>query len=62
MIIPKKFIRFDTEAAFLRELDNENISPNSICFILDKNYIYTQGTYFYGSTQDEEIDELEDIL
>jgi hypothetical protein len=46
----------------LEELDDGNINPDSICFILDKNYIYTQGTYFYGSTQDEEIDELEDIL
>jgi len=61
-MIPKKFIRFNTEETFLEELDDGNINPDSICFILDKNYIYTQGTYFYGSTQDEEIDELEDIL
>ena len=61
-MINNKFILFNLETTFLQALDNNNIKPDSICFIVDKNYIYTQGTYFYGSMKNERITNLTDIL
>lgn len=46
-LIPNKYLCYKTEEAFLKELQGGSIMKESIVFILDKRYIYSQGKYFY---------------
>jgi hypothetical protein len=46
-LILNKFVCYQTEIAFLRDLNAGYISTKSIVFVLDKQYIYSHGKYFY---------------
>lgn len=47
--INNKFLYYKTKAAFDADIEAERISPNSIVFIEEVNYIYTHG-HFYDCT------------
>jgi LPS O-antigen subunit length determinant protein (WzzB/FepE family) len=45
--IQNKFLCYQTEATFKTELAAGGIGDTSIVFVLDKQYIYSHGQYFY---------------
>ena len=46
-LIPNKFLCYQTEAAFKSDLKKNYVSTKSIVLVLDKQYIYSHGKYFY---------------
>ena len=60
-LIPKKFLTYSTVTAFQSDLGAGNISDKSIVFVTEsgKEFIYAQGTYFYGSFSKADGDALE---
>lgn len=41
--IKNKFLLFDQASTFNTALENETINPNSIVFVKDESFIWTQG-------------------
>lgn len=48
------FHLYETKASFEKNLRENLIDPNSICFIKETQEIYTQGEFFGLSTEDRE--------
>lgn len=46
-LIPNKFLCYQTDAAFQADKTAGYVSTKSIVFVLDKQYIYSHGKYFY---------------
>ena len=59
-LIPKKFLKYSTTEAFQTDLRAGNISDKSIVFVTEagNEFIYAQGTYFYGSFSASDAEEL----
>ena len=60
MAINKKLIHFNKKESFDRELANQNILNNSICFIQDTKEIYTHGQ-FYNCNCSEHFQMIENL-
>ena len=56
--IQNRFLAFKTEAAFKTQLEANNILDTSIVFVLDAQYIYSHGTYFYCDFAETDIRDL----
>ena len=56
--IQNRFLAFKTETAFKTQLEANNILDTSIVFVLDAQYIYSHGTYFYCDFAETDIREL----
>lgn len=57
-MIKKRFVSFNANTDFVRELNAGNIDTRSIVFVLDKQFIYSHGQYFYCDFSKKQIEEL----
>ena len=62
MAITKKFLCYQTNNAFLSDLNNNQISNESIVFVIDKKFIYTHGNYFYGDLKADDLNDTEYVI
>ena len=62
MAITNKFLCYQTNNAFLSDLNNNQISDESIVFVVDKHFIYTHGNYFYGDLKADDLNDTEYVI